>query len=1156
MRRLINVIVGMIGLLLLIVGAPAILWTVGKDLVPDQLPSLGEVWDALMGQDTGRLFIGALVLIGAAAWVIMIAALVLEIPAVMAGRSHPRRIKGMGWAQRTASVLLFMVITGSVSSNMVAAQTLPPLSVASISTVATVDRAMTSAAAVNPEMTTPAGVTVLTGRPVPTYTVEPGESTWSIAEKTLGSGDRTGEILALNVGKPQPDGGSLTANNFPHSGWILQLPADARTAVPPALPGTTGDREVSVVPGDTLSGIAQRELGDAAEYPSLAAVNHLSNPDDILAGSTIIIPGKLPAPTATGDREVPVVPGDTLSGIAQRELGDAAEYPSLAAVNHLSNPDDILAGSTIIIPTPASSPTGSTTSGGAAKAAPSAPSVPAPAAAPAPAEPPAPAPGNASPPASATVSSIAETPTAEIPAAVVPAVPATQSSSAASPEVSRAGSSIAGTTTEDEVNVGALIGISALTAAALWAGLLAARHRSSRGRRPGRQSSTISLSPAEVRTEKRLRERAAEVDVPWLDLALRSLGTVVATHPGTAPDITAAFLSSRGLRLKLAAAQPAPAPFVMDGDNWWLSAAANLPITAAGAADQMAPLPTLTSVGTLGAETVLVDLERLGSMGLQGDDEACRHLMTHMATELAHQSWSDGVNVTLVGWGQNLVQLNPDRLTYSGSLHGLSQGLMARVREVTAALSGLDTGVVKARSQDVAGDSWTPQVLLIDATGFGAGDLDDLHQQLSALSSAGRVATAVVMRGGSAAAAPVARANLTSDGTLTLPVILGADHCAAAALTDTDLGDLLDLFVNAEQDDKAIPPSALDEPWAAHMDDSGALIPPVLMDEPVEIWEAVQQSPRLAGDSADNTTSAKAPERSVDPSDLNKLKQVLAADPALDDDVSEWNSVVVIRPRVAILGPAQIIAPGETPKRHKWFTEVGVYLALHRKGVNLEKFAADLWPLDGKPGQARAIATSTRNETASKVRKWMGTHPETGAPFVPLGTDKYYRLDGRLLDVELFQRLRERGDAKAAAGVLTAIDDYVAALNMVRGAILPEASGTGWGWLANEDRREDLKAPGWVVDAAHRAVQVALTAGDLDRARWAANLAHDTDPYSDVPLLDLLVIAAQAGDMATANKHAWEVVWANEKDVPEELPTETFQVINRIFPTGLRAVGN
>lgn len=124
MRRLVNVVVGLVGLLLLVVGAPTILWAVGKDLLPDHMPSLGEAWDALMGPDTGRLFIGALVLIGTVAWVIVIAALVLEIPAVLAGRRHPR-IRGMGWAQGTASVLLFMIVTGTVSSNL-AAQALPP----------------------------------------------------------------------------------------------------------------------------------------------------------------------------------------------------------------------------------------------------------------------------------------------------------------------------------------------------------------------------------------------------------------------------------------------------------------------------------------------------------------------------------------------------------------------------------------------------------------------------------------------------------------------------------------------------------------------------------------------------------------------------------------------------------------------------------------------------------------------------------------------------------------------------------------------------------------------------------------------------------------------------------------------------------------------
>ena len=112
MRRLVTLIVGLVGLGLLLLGAPLILWTVGKDLLPDHVPSLGEIWDALLGPDTGRLFIGALVLIGAIAWVIMAAAVVLEIPAALTGRSMPR-IRGLGWAQRTASVLLFMIITGT-----------------------------------------------------------------------------------------------------------------------------------------------------------------------------------------------------------------------------------------------------------------------------------------------------------------------------------------------------------------------------------------------------------------------------------------------------------------------------------------------------------------------------------------------------------------------------------------------------------------------------------------------------------------------------------------------------------------------------------------------------------------------------------------------------------------------------------------------------------------------------------------------------------------------------------------------------------------------------------------------------------------------------------------------------------------------------------
>ncbi|MBL0886553.1 hypothetical protein [Myceligenerans indicum] len=53
------------------------------------------------------------------------------------------------------------------------------------------------------------------------------EYLYLIAEELLGDGERWPEILELNQGRPQPDGGALTDPEVVHLGWVLQLPPDA-----------------------------------------------------------------------------------------------------------------------------------------------------------------------------------------------------------------------------------------------------------------------------------------------------------------------------------------------------------------------------------------------------------------------------------------------------------------------------------------------------------------------------------------------------------------------------------------------------------------------------------------------------------------------------------------------------------------------------------------------------------------------------------------------------------------------------------------------------------------------------------------------------------------------------------------------------------------
>ena len=103
---------------------------------------------------------------------------------------------------------------------------------------------------------------------------------------------------------------------------------------------------VTVAPGETLLGIAD-EYGTTVA--ALEAANSLTDPNTIVAGSVLQVPGPGAATqgSPTADRTVVVARGDTLLGIAD-QYGTTVD--AIEAANHLSDPNRVVIGSVLQVP--------------------------------------------------------------------------------------------------------------------------------------------------------------------------------------------------------------------------------------------------------------------------------------------------------------------------------------------------------------------------------------------------------------------------------------------------------------------------------------------------------------------------------------------------------------------------------------------------------------------------------------------------------------------------------------------------------------------------------------------------------------------------------------------------------------------------------------
>ncbi|MGW7196205.1 LysM peptidoglycan-binding domain-containing protein, partial [Streptomyces chryseus] len=286
-------------LFVLLAAVPYLLLHVG--VLPHHMPSWEEASSALTSPDDGQLFLGALTLIGWYGWGTFVISVALEAVSALRDRNAPR-IKLLGGSQQLAGALiggiLLLLPTGTAFATP-APTTATPISAPSqpVSNAASAVSTLASAAAAKQY----AG---------PVHHVQAGDSLWEIAEKRLGSGPRWHEIVEANRGVPQADGTHLTEDTtILQPGWTLRLPGDV-SAKPSAAhgeggPGAQSDRTTAqdithtVLPGETLSSIAEDRLGDATDYPKIAALNDavrqpdgrtLTDPDEIHPGWQLKIP--------------------------------------------------------------------------------------------------------------------------------------------------------------------------------------------------------------------------------------------------------------------------------------------------------------------------------------------------------------------------------------------------------------------------------------------------------------------------------------------------------------------------------------------------------------------------------------------------------------------------------------------------------------------------------------------------------------------------------------------------------------------------------------------------------------------------------------------------------------------------------------------------
>lgn len=213
-------------------------------------------------------------------------------------------------------------------------------------------------------------------------------------------------------------------------------------------------------------------------------------------------------------------------------------------------------------------------------------------------------------------------------------------------------------------------------------------------------------------------------------------------------------------------------------------------------------------------------------------------------------------------------------------------------------------------------------------------------------------------------------------------------------------------------------------------------------------------------------------------------------------------------PTVRLLGPVDIIdTPGRC--RRSQSTELIAYLALHPAGTTGDTLMERLWP-NGRPD------TNRLNRVVSDARGALGSTDDgqLRLPHVKGHTTPLYRLAPSTVACDLV-------DLEHLVAAAATTDDPDEHRQLLRRALEPvtgepfTGKATDWGWAHAEGLT--TRAIVAIDQAATDLTRVALTAGDVDLARWATCRGLTGNPGA-IGLLELrLDVAAAAGSIAEAD---------------------------------------